>query len=204
MGQNWFKNRPKTLLRVKAAAVNLDDLEIASNTLDLPINASETLIISETGVASDSDSNAHSTANATASSSVSAGVSDQDQVLLAFQKLSRNPFEPSPFEKLFEKVGRTTENTPAGKVVKIKPTKILAVPFKGLIETENELLAILDKKLYKAGQIFQDKTIKRIGTGVVTLEDPAGIYLIPKNGVKIDLASDGFYTYEDTLPTLKF
>jgi len=197
MGINWFKNRPKAAPRPRKpmVAVNLEDLQIGgSGTPDVATASGDTPIASGATpqVASVTASNVASEAVTATNAGAASATEGIDPIVLAFNNLNRNPFAPSPFAAMMAKAGKTQEEQ-NGKVVekKGKPTSVLSNAFTSTIETKTQLVAILDSRLYKLGDDFNGKSIKKLEKEMITLEDENGIYLIPKRGVMINLASDG-------------
>ncbi|HEY9072095.1 MAG TPA: hypothetical protein VIV61_17685 [Candidatus Ozemobacteraceae bacterium] len=215
MGAQFYKNRPKTAPKKPkrpAAAVNLDDLdlrqpgpggedepgkEIASGTDEIASGTPDVIASGTasgpTGLASGTEQ-PHEVAEATGSTEIS------DPVLFAFANLKRSPFEPSPFAKLIEQAQASAAAALAAdpvKASKTKPTEVLNAPFGGTIETEHALVAVIDKRLYRVGDQFQGKTIRKIEKTHITLDDPAKIYLLPKLGVTITISSDTVSVTDD-------
>ncbi len=210
MGLQWLKNRPKAPPkppRRAAVAVNLDDLEVASQPQETA-PATETVAAPST-TNPDSSEGSEETSKPTkvvASATPDAGPSPReegDPVILAFTRLDRTPFEPSPFIAMMEAAGKPQkdkegerEGGPTKKP--IKPTTLMKGEFLGTIETPKALVAIVDSRLYKAGETFNDIPIVKIDKEVILLENDDGKFLIPKKGVVVHIASDGTYTISDT------
>ncbi|HOY67188.1 MAG TPA: hypothetical protein PLP29_09875 [Candidatus Ozemobacteraceae bacterium] len=213
MGAQFYKNRPKTAPKKPkrpAAAVNLDDLELrqpGDEGGDGDETATDSLEIAGSprdGVASGTATDTAGLASATETPDEVAAATDSsaigDPVLLAFANLKRSPFEPSPFAKLVEQAQASAAAALAAdpvKASKTKPTEVLNAPFGGTIETHNTLVAVIDKRLYRVGDQFQGKTIRKIEKTHVTLDDPAKIYLLPKLGVNITISSDTVSVTDD-------
>ncbi len=212
MGVNWYKNRPKIKPKPRkaAVAVNLEDLEIASQTsrVATPSEAVPGEGSGETPGEAPGDGQpveaaaseaAHPAEHAEGLASPSTHIaSDVDPVIQAFTALKRMPFEPSPFIELQKKAGIPQEGESGEQPKIIKTTRVMQAPFMGTIETPTNLVAILDSRLYKAGDTFQDLEIKKIERHLIIMEDASGTVLIPKKGVVVNVASDGTYTYADT------
>lgn len=210
MGYNWFKNRPKTPIKPRTStqtAVNLDEPASASlplsarggkktssstsilgNASDSQEIASNTVVASDTDIASGAEV-ASASSNASDTALASSSLSIKDPVLYAWEHLRRSPFEESPFTRILEDVGKKASATAA--ITRRKPTQLLPGPFAGLIETEQDLSAIIGGKAFKTGQIYDSKKIKKVDFKIITLEDDAAIYLMPKKGVTLSIASDG-------------
>lgn len=203
MGQNWFKNRPKpqkkSIKKQTQVAVTLDDestTAIAPEASDTPeLIASETAAASDDPDATEQDPEFASGTPVIASETIvaSAPAEIADSLLLAWEKLERHPFEYSPFSKMLLEAGKTS--TPDGETVvaKIKPTVLLDAPFVGIMETETDTAAIIGGRLFKAGEEFQGKKIKKVEGKTLYLEDDNGFYVMPKKGVTVSIATDGTY-----------
>ncbi|NLI75295.1 MAG: hypothetical protein GX442_02490 [Candidatus Riflebacteria bacterium] len=212
MGVNWFKNRPKIKPKPKkaAVAVSLDDLEIASQTT--PVASAPGAATAEGSedapgagpgeeqpIDAAASQSAHPEDHAEAVTSAPSHVaSDVDPVIQAFTDLPRMPFEPSPFLEMQRVAGTVQQSGTEEEKKVVKTTRIIQAPFMGTIETPTNLMAILDSRLYKAGDTFQDLEIKKIERHLIIMEDASGTVLIPKRGVVVNVASDGTYTYDDT------
>lgn len=207
MGQNWWKNRPKGPPKkpkkiVTSQPVDLE-AELASETASASLNASQTANASGSPGVGSETLNASGTPNAsdsavasdTAPASGPLSIGPGDPVIAAWENLARTPFEPSPFIKMLAESGKARENSDGTVVIKRKETRRLEAQFTGVIRTDKFLMAVIDGKWYKSNEPFGDKTIKKLATDVIALEDPGGItYLIPRKGCKVDIASDGSYT----------
>ncbi len=217
MGMNWFKNRPKTKPAKSnrpRVALNLSDLQLqdegaqvepaeGSETAEIPGETGEGEIAGETGepeIASGEVDIAGETASgSTELASGTADTSDplqSDPIILALKQMPRNPFETSPYAQLVEqlKMAQEISNEPVAK----KSVALLTAEFTATIQTARELVAVIDKRLFRIGETFQDKKITDIKTEFVSLESDSGIFLIPKTGVTINIAEDGTYTVDDS------
>lgn len=198
MGTQFYKNRPKQTPKKPprpAASVNLDDLDLQQS----PESASGT---SKPGVPPDTeapDGTATSTTIAIPSDSADLRPPNdetelrKDPVILGFEKLQRNPFEPSPFAKMIEQAQASAAAEMAAnptRTSKTKPTEIMTTTFGGTIETKNALVAIIDRNVYRTGDTYMGKTIRKIEKTHITLDDADKIYLMPKFGVKIQIKDD--------------
>lgn len=200
MGVQFSKNRPKTVPKQPkrpAASINLDDLDLhrpddaASPSADATIASGTEAPDWET--ASASAETATGPEDIATQDSASAARPHEDPVLFAFSILPRNPFEPSPFAKMVEQAQASAAAMLAvnpSRASRTKPTEVMATSFGGTIETKNALVAIIDRKVYRTGEVYLGKTIRKIEKTHVTLDDPEKIYLLPKIGVKITLSSD--------------
>ncbi len=197
MGSQFYKNRPKQAPKKPsraAASVNLDELDIHP-----PGTASDTDGTPEPRGAETPDGVAASPASGISSESADILLSDahaasvKDAVILAFEKLPRNPFEPSPFAKMIEQAQASAAAEIAAnptRTSKTKPTEIMTTTFGGTIETKNALVAIIDRNVYRTGDTYLGKTIRKIEKTHITLDDQEKIYLMPKFGVKIQIKDD--------------
>ncbi|MFZ5949345.1 MAG: hypothetical protein ACOYXC_01470 [Candidatus Rifleibacteriota bacterium] len=119
-----------------------------------------------------------------------------DPIILAVKAIPRNPFEPSPYAQLVEKL-RELEEKPDEEEIK-KVTELLRANFTATIKTRKELVAVIDSRLYRKGDLFQNREITDIGAELVSLDTESKLFLIPKVGVEVSIASDGTYTFEDS------
>ncbi len=209
MGHNWLKNRPKPQKKPKKPpqAVNLDDLEItrptgpisppaASTTASEPENAPSEALASETPEVPPDEANPASAPVEVASTPTPL---DGDPVLFAFRNLRRNPFETSPFAAMRAAAGKPANTENPEEEVPVKIFTVLSAPFTGTIETSKETVAILKQRLVREGEKYEEKTIKKIGKSLITLEDASGTYFIPKNGWTVQVSSEGAPILTDTL-----
>jgi len=220
MGLDWQKNRPKTSPLEKkkppvARPVNVDDegSEEGSDG-ELLANASGTATASGTANASDSEDvegegsdegsgsgkgsgsgsgagsgSAHPPAEIAASPTLAL---DADPILAAWKTLKRSPFAPSPFKKMAEEAkNKAASEGVTLPGISIKPTSVLAAQFSGIVETDKELIAVIDKRLYRKSEDYANKKIKRIERDLITLEDEKSIYLLPKTGVQLEVNASG-------------
>lgn len=208
MGAQFNKNRPKTVPKQSkppTVSINLDDLDLHQP--DEAVSTS-TAAAADTGSETTGQETASSAAAAPdeAESIGSPGFSAaskkfEDPVLSAFAKLQRNPFEPSPFAEMIQQAQASSAATIAAdptRASKMKPTDIMTgTNFSGTIETDNALVAIIDKKLYRTGEVYMGKTIRKIEKTHVTLDDPEKTYLLPKFGVSINISSDTLSVVDD-------
>lgn len=198
MGGQFYKNRPKQAPKKpprQATSVNLDELDLqqppetASGTPNMTyppgIETPEGLAASNSAIISSGSAAVQPLDEGT--------LSTRDNVILAFQRLSRSPFEPSPFAKLVEQAQASAAAEIAAnptRTSKMKPTEIMSTTFGGTIETKNALVAIIDRNLYRTGDTYLGKTIRKIEKTHITLDDSEKIYLMPKFGVKIQIKDD--------------
>ena len=123
-----------------------------------------------------------------------------DPVIASFLSLKRNPFEVSPYAKLIEQLKKKAE----AEAVKVnqpketaKVTRLNSV-YSASIAIGTTLMAVIDSKTYKEGEIFNDMRIKEIKPEIVLLEKNNDKFLIPKRGVNLVISEDGSYSIEDT------
>ena len=123
-----------------------------------------------------------------------------DPVIASFLSLKRNPFEVSPYAKLIEQLKKKAE----AEAVKVnqpkettKVTRLNSV-YSASIAIGATLMAVIDSKTYKEGEIFNDMRIKEIKPEIVLLEKNNDKFLIPKRGVNLVISEDGSYSIEDT------
>jgi hypothetical protein len=110
--------------------------------------------------------------------------------------MKRNPFERSPYAQLVLEIQKKEEI--AAQPVEKKSVKLLNARFTATIETRKELVAVIDSRLYRKGELFQNKKISDIKAELVSLESGPDTFLIPKNGVNVSIAEDGTYTVDDS------
>lgn len=138
---------------------------------------------------------------ASGSEEIASGTSDiadpllTDPVIVALKNMPRNPFERSPYAALVEQL-RMASDIPEETAEK-KAVSLLNANFSATIRTSKELVAVIDSRLYRKGDLFQDKTITEIKEEIVSLEANSAIFLVPKTGVKVTIAEDGTYTVVD-------
>lgn len=218
MGMNWFKNRPKTK-PVKSnrprVALNLSDLQLqdegtqteTSTGTDTDSKTGEGEATGEgeeptegdTETATDDEIETEAASSPVDIASGTLDASDpmtSDPIITALKAMPRNPFETSPYAQLVEQLRMASEvsDAPVAK----KTVTLLKAEFSATIQTPRELVAVIDKGLFRKGEEFQDKTITEIKTEYVSLESDGGIFLLPKTGVNISIAEDGTYTVNDS------
>ena len=192
MGRDWLKNRPKEPPKIKrpVASVPIDLDNLASGTL--ASESSDTITSEPPEIASGAPEIASGILEiASETASITAVISNKDPVDAAWEKISRSPFEPSPFTKMLEDAGKKAGGSGEAAIIKRKPTHRLDAPFTGLVETDRDLVAIIGGRLFRLDQDYEGKTIKKVGTQVVMLEDPGAFYVMPKKGIIVNIASDG-------------
>lgn len=216
MGMHWQKIRPKT--RPGGAkprvALNLQDLQIQ----DKPVDGSSNQASqpdetpgeeSGEGTAADNgDGSSTGDETATADGSepspdepesegatATADIGSDDPILIALHSMKRNPFERSPYAQLVIEIQKKEEI--AALPTEKKSVKLLNANFTATIETRKELVAVIDSRLYRKGELFQDKKISDIKAEIVSLQSGADLFLIPKSGVNVTIAEDGTYTVVD-------
>lgn len=212
MGLNWFKNRPKTK-PVKTnrprVALNLSDLQLQDEETQTetgePATETETPVEGDTSgeenpdVVTDggeTDDTASSTVEVASSTLDTSDPLVSDPIILALKQMPRNPFERSPYAKLVEQLKMALEVS--DQPIEKKAVTLLTAEFSATIQTARELVAVIDKRLFRKGESFQDKKITDIKTEYVSLEADGAVFLLPKTGVNISIAEDGTYTVDDS------
>lgn len=226
MGMNWFKNRPKTR-PVKSnrprVALNLSDLQLqdgseASDSASIAdgeqsgdgeSSGEDGETTTETGETGDGEAegegnetatgdgeNPETASGTTEVASAAVDLMDSDPIIIALKNMPRNPFERSPYAQLVEqlRMAMDVKDEPEEK----KAVSLLNAAFSATIQTESELVAVIDRSLFRKGETFQDKKITDIKPEYVTMENDSGVFLLPKTGVNINInPEDGTYTVED-------
>lgn len=225
MGMHWFKNRPKVKKKPNnrpRVALNLDDLQVQDKQPDSEEGGAEDSgEVDPGGDSGGEDSGeggepdpteegspdnpedgqdpplASDTAVAVASGAEGLPPELNDPVILELRAIARNPFEVSPYAKLVEEL-RALEDVPEEEQVK-KTTQILNARFTATIKTRKELVAVIDSRLYRKGDRFQDKEITDIKPEIVSLDSPSNLFLIPKVGVEVSIDPEsGTFSYIDS------
>jgi len=213
MGLHWNKNKPKPRPKQtgqKRVALNIDDLQLRDN---LDNEQKENEPADEEEIETDPESPdeeadpddtdpkkspGSSTTNETDVASGSQPVDElnNDPIVASLRSIPRNPFEASPYAKLVEEI-RALRNLPADVEIEKKSVKLLNANFSATIATRKELVAVIDSRLYRKGELFQDKKITEIKNEVVSLEQGNDLFILPKVGVNVNISEDGTYTVED-------
>lgn len=125
-----------------------------------------------------------------------------DIIMQEYFKITRNPFETSPYAQLVEKLRLEAELAaqPEEKEEKFvkKVTKINA-NFSGTIETNRGLRAIIDGNLYLKGDEFQHHKITEINNETVIMDTEEETFIVPKHGVEVNVNEEtGEYSITDT------
>ena len=126
-----------------------------------------------------------------------------DPIIQDYFKMTRNPFETSPYAQLVEKL-RIEAELAARPVVEEK--KIVKVPrimsnarFNGTIETERGPKVIVDGNVYEKGNELNGCIIKEIRPNIIILESNTDKWLLPKTGVKIQIDKEtGDFSIDDS------
>ena len=126
-----------------------------------------------------------------------------DPYIQEYFKLTRNPFEVSPYAQLVEKLRIEAElaaQPHEEEKVEIKIPKLMAnAKFTGSIETNRGPKAIIDGGLYEKGNELNGFIVKEIKGNMIILESGGEEWLLPKTGVTIDINQEtGEYTVSDT------
>ncbi len=203
MGINWQKNRPKTKPgKVKArTALNLKDLQLQDEPTG--VDGEQIARVDNTDDISEGENpdnpkkldEEETPEDTTSEATATADVGSDDQIIFALQNMRRNPFERSPYAQLVIELQKKEEIT--AQPIEKKSVKLLNANFTATIETRKELVAVIDSRLYRKGELFQDKKISEIKAELVSLESGRDTFLIPKSGVNVSIAEDGTYTVVD-------
>ena len=126
-----------------------------------------------------------------------------DPYIQEYFKITRNPFEVSPYAQLVEKLRIEAEKAAhpeEEEKVEVKVPKLLAnAKFTGSIETNRGPKAIVDGGLYEKGNELNGYTVKEIKENIIILESGDDEWLLPKTGVTIDINPEtGEYTVSDS------
>lgn len=219
MGIHWFKNKPKTRKRPTRrpkVALDIEDLQIQDDKQnaddeeapveDIGQDTGEETSVDEpaTGteeITEDAQETATDTSEiATASPTEELPPELDDPVIAKFRNLKRNPFEKSPYAELVEKLReqQALERQEENKEEITKQVQVMNANFSATIKAQNKLVAIIDSRLYREGDQFQQNKITKIEPSIVSLDTDSTLFLIPKVGVQVNVATDGTYTYQDT------
>ena len=206
MGVDWYKHRPIKPKTPQAArtAINIDEIEPIEEE-DLPEdNDSPETEPNQTSTKPDDGSDVEESQTPESAvlkpQSKIEELGQTDPVIASFLSLKRNPFEVSPYAKLIEQLKKKAE----AEAVKVnqpketaKVTRLNSV-YSASIAIGTTLMAVIDSKTYKEGEIFNDMRIKEIKPEIVLLEKNNDKFLIPKRGVNLVISEDGSYSIEDT------
>jgi hypothetical protein len=223
MGIHWFKHKPKKVKRPSdrpRVALNLDDLQIQDSDQDADDQGDDSqgegdqgdetqpedtdTEPGEEGTPEEGDdteetptaSETVDVAEETASATEPLRPELNDPIIISLQNLKRNPFERSPYAQLVEDL-RAQEEAPEETEEK-KATELIQANFTATIKTRKELVAVIDSRLYRKGDRFRDNVITGISNEIVSLDTSSKLFLIPKVGVQVQIATDGTYTFEDS------
>ncbi len=211
MGLHWHKNKPKARPKKpqhNRVALNIDDLQLADegqNEEDAgeestPDNQDPEAIDDGSGegdeAADGEPADGESTDQTTASATEILDELSSDPVIAAIRSLPRNPFEKSPYAELYEQLRSQQEEIPEEE--EKKSVKLLTANFSATIGTAKELVAVIDSRLYRTGEVFQNKKITEIKPELVALESGSELFLLPKVGVDIVIDEQGNYTVDDS------
>lgn len=216
MGAHWQKNRPKTKAgpAKPRVALNLQDLQIQDNETgvatsgetdkDKPVSPddkddkvdSEKSEVEEQKSPDQADDEKSTTEEPAGDDVVtSQNTMNEDPIIFALRNMNRNPFEKSPYAQLIIELQKKEEV--AAQPTEKKSVKLLPANFSATIQTRKELVAVIDSRLYRKGELFQNKKILDIKSEIVSLESGPDTFLIPKSGVNVSIAEDGTYTVVD-------
>ena len=125
-----------------------------------------------------------------------------DPILQEYFKITRNPFETSPYAQLVEKLRIEAElaaQPEEKEEIAVKKITKLTANFSGTIETNRGLRAIIDGNLYLKGDEYQRHKITEINNEAVIMDTEEETFIIPKHGVEVNInEGTGEYTLTDT------
>lgn len=200
MGVDWYKHRPIKPKTPQAArtAINIDEIEPIEDNDSPETEPNQTSTKPDDG-SEGKDSQTPESVVLKPKSKIEE-LAQTDPVIASFLSLKRNPFEVSPYAKLIEQLKKKAE----AEAVKVnqpketaKVTRLNSV-YSASIAIGTTLMAVIDSKTYKEGEIFNDMRIKEIKPEIVLLEKNNDKFLIPKRGVNLVISEDGSYSIEDT------
>lgn len=200
MGVDWYKHRPIKPKTPQAArtAINIDEIEPIEDNDSPETEPNQTSTKPDDG--SDVEESQTPESVVLKPKSKIEELAQTDPVIASFLSLKRNPFEVSPYAKLIEQLKKKAE----AEAVKVnqpketaKVTRLNSV-YSASIAIGTTLMAVIDSKTYKEGEIFNDMRIKEIKPEIVLLEKNNDKFLIPKRGVNLVISEDGSYSIEDT------
>ena len=200
MGVDWYKHRPIKPKTPQAArtAINIDEIEPIEDNDSPETEPNQTSTKPDDG--SDVEESQTQESVVLKPKSKIEELGQTDPVIASFLSLKRNPFEVSPYAKLIEQLKKKAE----AEAVKVnqpketaKVTRLNSV-YSASIAIGTTLMAVIDSKTYKEGEIFNDMRIKEIKPEIVLLEKNNDKFLIPKRGVNLVISEDGSYSIEDT------
>ncbi len=222
MGLNWFKNRPKPesiQMPAKNLQANPKIFQITDGEID-DENENEDEDEEEESVKkskkidkedskekennNEEDKSKEAEKAQTAQTEIQENPLKDDPLMQDYFKISRNPFEISPYTKLIEKLKLEAELAAHPKNFflreEVKVPKLLPnAKFTASIETDRGLAALINGSLYSVGEEFNGRIIKEIKFNMIKMESEKDIWLLPKTGVKITIDNDtGEYTVDDS------
>ncbi len=126
-----------------------------------------------------------------------------DPILKNYFQVTRNPFEPSPYAQLVERLRIEAELAAHPKEVEKKEVKIPklmgSAKFNGTIETDRGPKVIVDGNIYEKGNELNGCIIREIMPNLIVLSSGSDKYLLPKTGVVVNIDSEtGEYTIDDS------
>lgn len=215
MGLNWFKNKPKFVKKQPAKArqaISLNDLQL----LEEEEREEERVRKGKEGLEEEEKSRKKGEEELeegeeeleegerrekeeVASESLVIVASEavtienplkEDPIMAEYFKITRNPFEVSPYAQLVEKLRLEAELAARPKEELRKEIKIpvvLSARFSGTIETNRGLRAIVDANLYRRGDEVAGHKITNIKPNLIIMETDETTYLLPKTGVEISI-----------------
>jgi hypothetical protein len=200
MGMHWQKNRPKTVRSATPArqrtALNLQDLQIQDGIADeIPPDDFTDPVEGDAPLGDGEDLPEDGEEIVDESGETPQAADGDDPIMIALRSMRRNPFERSPYAQLAEELQKQEEI--AALPVEKKQVQLLTAQFTATIETPTELVAVIDSRLYRKGDLYQSMTIAEIKRELVSLESGNNTFLIPKHGVNVNIDEDGNYTVVD-------
>lgn len=224
MGLSWIKNRPKPQkvqppVTVKTRqAIDFNEFQIEDEQSkneneneeddeEEENDESEKKIKKQNATKTDSDNesgeeNQDKTPSDIGDKAENANILKDDPIMVDYFKITRNPFEISPYAKLVEKLKLEAEMAARPKFFlreEIKVPKLLNnAKFTGTIETDKGLAALIDGSLYIIGSLYKNYIIKDIKMNLIVLQSEKDDYLLPKTGVSVKIDNEtGEYSLTD-------
>ena len=127
-----------------------------------------------------------------------------DPIMQEYFKITRNPFETSPYAQLVEKLRLEAELAIAAsqkkdEIKEVKKVTVISNALTGSIETSKGLRAIIDGNLYLKGDMYRQHKITEINNEVVIMDTESETFIVTKPGVMVNIdEKTGEYTITDT------
>ncbi len=171
--------------------------------VDEEIEETEEVASDENNPAADGNELASDTADLNASDTLMLdNPLKDDPILQDYFKITRNPFETSPYAQLVEKLRLEAElaaQPEEKEEATVKKITKLTGNFSGTIETNRGLRAIIDGNLYLKGDEYQHHKITEINNETVIMDTEEQTFIIPKHGVEVNINEEtGEYSITDT------